>query len=53
MLKRIRNMKKLVYSVLAIAALFAAVSCEKNLDNPIFVDIRQSLHRHLQSLSYQ
>ena len=34
MLKRIRNMKKLVYSVLAIAALFAAVSCEKNLDIP-------------------
>ena len=27
-------MKKLVYSVLAIAALFAAVSCEKNLDIP-------------------
>jgi len=34
MLKRIRNMKKLVYSVLAVAALFAAVSCEKNLDIP-------------------
>ena len=27
-------MKKLIYSVLAIAALFAAVSCEKNLDIP-------------------
>jgi len=27
-------MKKLVYSVLAVAALFAAVSCEKNLDIP-------------------
>ena len=27
-------MKKIVYSILAIAALFAAVSCEKNLDIP-------------------
>jgi len=27
-------MKKIVYSVLAVAALFAAVSCEKNLDIP-------------------
>ena len=27
-------MKKLVYSILAVAALFAAVSCEKNLDIP-------------------
>ena len=27
-------MKKIVYSILAIGALFAAVSCEKNLDIP-------------------
>jgi hypothetical protein len=27
-------MKKIVYSILAVAALFAAVSCEKNLDIP-------------------
>ena len=34
MLKRLLNMKKIVISILAIAALFAAVSCEKNLDIP-------------------
>ena len=34
MLKRFLNMKKLVYSILAVAALFTAVSCEKNLDIP-------------------
>ncbi len=34
MLKRIQNMKKIVTSILALAALLAAVSCESKLDIP-------------------